>query len=138
MVQFSKINPRSQKLKLAHAELLAKKGDFAAACRIYGGLFASGCTDETTLRHYVEICIELKSYDEAIAAVGGVMLRRPTLVVQRWMAGLYGLKGDQAKSIAMFEDLQGRYPNDLGVAIDLAAAYDQDKQYDKALASPNG
>ncbi|HEX5471072.1 MAG TPA: tetratricopeptide repeat protein [Lacipirellulaceae bacterium] len=127
-------HPHSLNTRSLHAELLCKKGDFAAARKDYASLFAEGFTDEIALKNYIDVCIRDKAYDEALSAIEAVMQRRPTLLVQRWQAGLYGQKGDTAKSISMFEDLRRRYPNDVGVGDDLAGTYIKAEKYNKALA----
>jgi tetratricopeptide (TPR) repeat protein len=120
-------------MRALKAKLLCQKGDTAAGCKEFAKLFADGCTDESTLMAYVEVANAAKAYDEELAVVDAVLKRKPTVAMQRLQAGIYAIKGDHPKALKLYEDLRTKYPNDVGIALDLASTYGRAKDYDAAL-----
>ena len=93
---------------------------------MYANLIGRGFSDDAIMLTYIELAVASKAYDEALATISGVMEKRPTIFVQRWQAGLYALKGDTTKAIELFEAMRTRYPDDMGVAVDLARVYERE------------
>ncbi len=121
------------RLRVLKARMLAKKGDVSGSRRAYGELIDDGYVDDGLVTAYVDVAIASKAYDEAIVRVAKVIEKRPAIQVLRLHAGLYTLKGDHDQAIKMFEKLRAEHPDDIGVAVDLAAAYEQAEQFDAAI-----
>ena len=122
------------RFEILKAKLLIQKGDLTAARAVYANLIGRGFSDDAIVLTYIELAVASKAYDEALATISGVMEKRPTIFLQRWQAGLYALKGDTTKAIELFEAMRTRYPDDMGVAVDLAGAYECAKRYQDAIA----
>lgn len=122
------------RFRVLRARLLTQKGDIGGARKAFGELIDDGYVDSALLVAYVDVAVTTKAYDEAIGRIAKVMEKRPTLQNKRLQAGLYALKGDHEKAIKTFEQLRIDYPDDLGVAVDLATAYERAEKFDSAIA----
>lgn len=125
---------KNQRIRALHAKMLCQKGENAAGLKMYADIFAGGSTDETTLTAYAEAAIAVKSYDQVITAIELVKQKRPTPEIERMEGGVYLLKGDFTAAVKLFEELHAKHSSDAKIAIALAGAYLQAKQFDAALA----
>ena len=123
-----------QNVEALQAKLLGANGRSDEARRIYTQLFARGYVEETALANYIDLAVEAKAYEEAIAAVRQFALRRPTIDVQLTLATLYSEKGDHDTAIAQLQSLSAQNPNNLDVSLRLSRIYGDAEHYKEALA----
>ncbi len=99
----------------------------------FRSLFESGYRNETHFSEYMDVLVQQKQYDAALAAADNYLKTGDSVAAKLAEARIYTLKQNYPKSISMLEELHHQAPNNDQVANALADAYILGARFSEAL-----
>jgi len=122
----------SQALFQAHASLSE------LAVTNYASLFATGYRSDPNFTEYINLLVEQKQYDTALAAVENYLKSGDSIAARLSEAQVYRLQKDWPKAVSLLKDLRDKAPFNGQVAAALAETFIQAGQYTEALVIAQG
>lgn len=126
--------------RLALPEVRASQAFFQARASLidqavtnYASLFATGYRSDSHLAEYVDLLVELKQYDTALAVVQNYLKAGDSIAAQLLEAKIYRLKKELPQAISLLKELRSQSPFNTQVASALAETFILAGQYSEAL-----
>ncbi len=126
--------PEDERAYLGMAKYYLTRSDTVAAIEWYRRGLNQNPSFSTCLEELNEILAKQRRWDEAIEIIGQV-IARDTLRIENYLSlgELYFHKGDTVESIAQFEQITKRFPDDFRAYFSVGSIYFQRNQMDSAV-----
>ncbi len=125
---------------LAVPEIRARQAFFEAQTSLdeqaisnYAAVFEAGYRDDSQFTEYVNLLVEQKQFDAALATVQKYLQKGDSVTARLLEAQLYSKKKELPKAISLLKELHEQAPFNTRVTASLAEAFIQAGQYTEAL-----